>query len=194
MSAFPKVKHKWTVEEYLAMEAASDEKHEFIDGVVYTMERGSIKHIQLVGTTSAHLYLQLRDHPCEVLFTNMRLKISKTGNYTYPDIVVVCGKPEIERLYGESLLKPTVIIEVLSPSTENYDRNQKFQSYRTLESLQEYVLISQDSIRVEHFVRHSDHWRVFDLTQSEENLTLASIGCTLSVREIYEKVTFDHNV
>jgi Uma2 family endonuclease len=193
MSAFPKVKQKWTVEEYLAFEEKSDQKHEFFDGEIFDMAGASERHALILASTSALLYMQVRNRPCKVYSNDLRVRVNQARHYTYPDIIVVCGEAQIERVRGDTLLNPTVIIEVLSPSTENYDRTQKFQSYRTLESLQEYVLISQDSIHIEHYTRDIDHWRVVDLTQPEDVLTLTSIDCTLSVSEIYEKVTFDDN-
>lgn len=190
MSALPK--HKWTVTEYLAFERESDEKHEFFDGEIFDMAGASEKHVLLVNSTSALLYMQLRKRLCNVYSNDMRLKIDAEGHYTYQDIMVVCGEAQIEDHYGDTLLNPTVIIEVLSPSTETYDRGRKFQSYRTLESLQEYLLVSQDSVRIEHYVRQGEYWLLTDATKPEDTITLPSINCTLSLAEVYEKVIFEN--
>jgi Uma2 family endonuclease len=109
---------------------------------------------------------------------------------TYPDITVVCGTPLFDE-YGDTLLNPTLIVEILSPATESYDRGKKFQHYRTLDSLQEYVLIAQDSYRIEHFVRQAGgRWLFSDATQPKSLIELPSIGCILRLAEVYEEVTF----
>jgi Uma2 family endonuclease len=121
MSALPK--QKWTVEDYLAHEAESEQKHEFVDGEVYAMAKASEKHVLLVNSTSALLYMQLRKLPCNVYSMDMRLKVEAIGNYNYPDIMVVCGEAQVENYQGsDTLINPTVILEVLSASTEMYDR------------------------------------------------------------------------
>lgn len=122
----------------------------------------------------------------------MRVKIGSNALYIYPDISVVCGEPEFEDDFVDTLLNPTVIIEVLSPSTELYDRGRKFQHYRTLTSLQEYVLIAQDSYRVEHFIRQpNDEWLLSDAVTLDATIQLPSIQCQLALSDVYEKVTFE---
>jgi len=122
----------------------------------------------------------------------MRISIPQTPHYTYADVVVVCGQTQLEDDFKDNLLNPIVIIEVLSPSTESYDRGKKFQHYRTLEALQEYLLIAQDSYRVEHYVRQADNqWLLSDVSRIDATLTLPSIQCELLVADLYEKVVFE---
>jgi Uma2 family endonuclease len=151
MSAIPD--HTLTAAEYLTYERASPVRHEFLDGKLYAMAGASLAHNLIAGNTLASLHGQLRGKPGTIYPSDMRLKIVRTGLYTYPDISIVCGEPQLEDQHGDTLLNPIVLIEVLSPSTETYDRGKKFQHYRTLSSLREYLLIAQDSYRVEHYIR-----------------------------------------
>lgn len=185
-------REKWTAQDYLAFERTSEQKHEFLDGEVYLMAGASANHNLIVGNIYASLHTQLRQRPCVVYPSDMRLKVNATGLYTYPDISVVCDPPRFEDDQRDTLLNPTVIVEVLSPSTENYDRGKKFQHYRTLGSLQEYVLASQDSYRIEHYLRQQDdQWLFSDVSQPDETLALPSIQCTLLLSDVYEKVNFE---
>lgn len=151
-----------------------------------------MNHSLIVGSTSANLYAQLRRLQCNVYHINMRLKVSTTGLYTYPDISVVCGTEKFEDDRQDILLNPTVILEILSPSTESYDRGKKFQHYRTLQSLQEYILISQDSPRIEHYVRQeNDQWLLSEANQLDAVIEMPSIQCRLLLADVYEKVEFE---
>jgi Uma2 family endonuclease len=189
MSALPKT--KWTTEEYLAFERQSEIKHEFLNGEIYAMTGASRNHNIIAGNTIASLHSQLRKQPCEIYPSDMRVRVSAT-HYTYPDIIVVCGEPHYDQDMGDNLLNPTIIIEVLSPSTESYDRGEKFRSYRRLDSLQEYVLIAQDRYLIEHYVRQSTgQWLLSDAAQPEDVVVLPSINCTLLLSDVYEKVTFE---
>lgn len=183
MAALPK-----TVEEYLAFERSSDEKHEFVDGEVYAMSGAKLSHVRIVRNTMSTLANQLADERCEPLSNDMRLKVSPR-DYTYPDIIVVCGEPQlVEDAYLDTLLNPTLIVEVLSPSTEKFDRTRKFELYRQIESLREYVLIAQDRPRIERYLRHeAGEW----LYKDAAGLELQSIGCTLHLGEVYRQVTFE---
>jgi Uma2 family endonuclease len=190
MAALPEF--TWTEERYLAFERESDQKHEYLDMQIYDLAGASTNHNLIVGSAYAHLYNQLRKRPCFVYPSDMRLKVSKTRLYTYPDISIVCGTPQFDDEQKDTILNPIVLIEVLSPSTESYDRGKKFRHYRTLESLQEYVLIAQDSIQIEHYSRQADEqWLLNDISQPDASLDLRSIGCTLLAADMYEKVTFD---
>src|SRR5258708_8707069 len=190
MSALPE--HVWSVQDYLAYERASDQRHEYIDGKIYALAGASANHNLIVGNTLASLHAQLRKRPCTVYPSDMRVKVSRTGLYTYPDISVVCGEPQFEDEQQDTLLNPNFIVEVLSPSTETYDRGKKFQHYRTLEALQEYLLIAQDSYRVEHYVRQADNqWLLSDVSRTDATLTLPSIQCELLVADLYENVGFE---
>ena len=180
-----------TPEEYLRMERASQEKHEYYRGEVFAMTGASRDHNLIAQNTSRQLGNQLDEHPCEVYQSDMRVKIPTTGAYTYPDVVVVCGKPEFEDGELDTLLNPTVIIEVLSSSTEKYDRGRKALYYRSIASLKEYVLIAQDSVQVEHYGRQENQWSLTDISSIDATLTLASISCSINIRDIYKKVNFD---
>jgi Uma2 family endonuclease len=118
----------------------------------------------------------------------MRVQVRPTGLYTYPDVSVVCGEPLFDDSRGDILLNPTVLIEVLSPSTEAYDRGEKFAQYRRLDSLQDYVLIAQDTVRVEHYRRRGELWVFSEMNDLDDELQLKSIDCTVPLREIYDKV------
>ncbi len=180
----------WTVEQYLEFERTSEIKHEYLDGSIYAMTGASPNHNLIAVNTAASLHAQLRKHPCIVFPSDQRVKADRL--YAYPDISVVCGTPQYTDETPRTLLNPTVIVEVLSPSTEAYDRGTKSQHYRELASLQEYLLIAQDSYRVEHYVRqHNGQWLLSDVVGIDATLELASIGCTLSLADVYEKVTFE---
>ncbi|MCA0455896.1 MAG: Uma2 family endonuclease [Chloroflexi bacterium] len=179
-----------TPEEYLRLERASEEKHEYFRGEIFAMSGASREHNLIAQNTSRHLGNQLDNQPCEVYQSDMRVKIPSTELYTYPDVVVVCGTPEFEDTQLDTLLNPTVIIEVLSASTEKYDRGRKALFYRRIASLQEYVLIAQDNAQVEHYQRQSDQWIIQDFNTLDAQLNLLSIGCSIGVRDIYKKVIF----
>jgi Uma2 family endonuclease len=190
MSAAPK--QTWTVEDYLAFERASDRRHEYLNGELYLMAGAGANHNLIAVNVLASLHVQLRQRPCVIYPSDMRVKVSYTGLYTYPDVSVVCGAPQFEDDQHDTLLNPILIVEILSPSTESYDRGRKFQHYRTLASLQEYVLISQDVHRIERYVRQdNDQWLLSDVTQVDAALELSSISCTLSLADVYEKITFE---
>ncbi|MBZ0283022.1 MAG: Uma2 family endonuclease [Anaerolineae bacterium] len=180
-----------TPEEYLKAERASETKHEYYDGEIFAMAGASENHILIVGNTFASLHSQLRKRPCKAYANDMRTRSVGKKFYAYPDIVIVCGTPQFEDKELDTLLNPTVIIEVLSPSTEKYDRGEKFWQYRKLDSLQEYVLISQDKTHIEYYVRRAGGWVLHDVIGLEAQFTLESIDCTLTLADVYEKVIFD---
>jgi Uma2 family endonuclease len=176
-------------EEYLAQERAGDTKHEYRGGEIVAIVGASREHNLITGSTYSSLYGQLRKRPCEAYMGDMRLKIGTARQYVYPDIAVVCGEPRFGDDYVDNLLNPTVIIEVLSPSTEAYDRGEKFEQYRTIESLREYLLIAQDRYHIDHFARQDDGpWVLNDAHGLEATISLPSIGCALPLAEVYEKV------
>lgn len=190
MSALPKP--KITPREYLDGERASKIKHEYYAGQVYAMAGASERHNLVAGNVFASLHSQLRRRPCSVFPSDMRVKIAAMGLYTYPDISALCGAAQFEDEQRDILLNPMVIVEVLSPSTENYDRGRKFQFYRTLQSLVEYLLVAQDAMHVEHYTRQPDgRWLLAEFDQPTDVLRLASIGCDLALADVYEKVLFD---
>ncbi len=190
MSALPK--QKWSEAEYLAFERESETRHEFWQGEVYAMAGASPNHVRVTGNTFASLHAQLRQRPCEAFGSDLRIHIPVLGYFTHPDITVVCGIPRFTEHNPPSLLNPTLIVEVLSPSTENDDRGRKFQHYRALESLQEYLLVEQDAPRIERFQRQPDGaWLLTDAVGLDAVLHLASVPCTLGLADVYAKVTFE---
>ena len=131
----------------------------------------------------------LRGKSCTVYPSDLRLKVEATGLYTYPDVLVICGTPRNADRREDTITNPSVLIEVLSPGTEGYDRGKKFQHYRTIETLREYLVIAQESMRIEQYVRHEEHWWLLEeFTRGDQVIRLAAIDCTLALEEIYEKV------
>lgn len=180
-----------TPEEYLALERKAEYKNEYVDGEIVAMTGASRKHNLIVVNIGGELRRQLKGRSCETYSNDMRVRVPSTRLYTYPDVVVVCDEPQFEDDYVDTLLNPTVIIEVLSESTELYDRGKKFSFYRTLESLAEYLLVAQDERRIEQFVRQPDgRWLLSDHRSPEGTVELASIGCSPDLREVYDKVAF----
>lgn len=180
----------FTPEEYLARERKALDKSEYRNGQIYTMPGASRKHNIITAHVAGELYIQLRARSCEVYPSDMRVKVSPTGTYTYPDVVVVCEEPQFEDTHFDTLLNPTVLIEVLSPSTAAYDRGEKFASYQKLDSLCEYVLIAQDSVCVEHYLRREQAWDLTAFRSRADVFCLVSIDCELSLQAIYAKVQF----
>ncbi len=179
-----------TPEEYLVMEREAEFKSEYRDGQIVAMPRANRQHNLITGNILYGFHRQLLERTDEVYTNDMRVKVSDSGLYTYPDVVVVCDEPQFEDNHVDTLLNPTVIVEVLSPSTENYDRHDKFLSYQTLESLQEYILVSQNGVHVEQYVCQNGNWTLREFRSLDDVLVLASIECQLAVRAIYAKVQF----
>jgi Uma2 family endonuclease len=180
---------KYTPQEYLAIERATEHKNEYFNGEIFAMGGASERHNLIAGNVFASLHAQIKGKPCKVYSSDMRVKISATGLYTYPDIVALCGEASFDDEQHDTLLNPGVIIEVLSKSTEGYDRGEKFAQYRRIESLREYVLISQNKSRIEHYMRQSDNqWLMSEVSRLEERLDLPSINCTLLLSDVYDKV------
>ncbi|HET9984232.1 MAG TPA: Uma2 family endonuclease [Longimicrobiales bacterium] len=177
-----------TPREYLERERSAEYRSEYVNGRVYAMTGASRAHNVITVNASRELSGQLGGRPCEVYASAMRVKVGPTGLYTYPDVVVVCGTPAFEDRHADTLLGPGVIIEVLSPSTAGYDRGEKFAHYRRLASLREYVLVSQDRMRVEHYARQGERWVLTELNAPEHVVALESIGCTLRLGDLYERV------
>jgi Uma2 family endonuclease len=181
-------KSRLTPEQYLAMERHSETRNQFLNGEVFAMTGASREHNLINGNLFSEIHSQLRGRSYEAYANDMRVKVSETGLYTYPDVVVVCGQPQFEDAELDTLLNPTLIAEVLSESTEVYDRGMKFTHYRTLPSFSEYVLVAQKEVHVEHFIRQSDGWLLTETGDLTAVLDLPSIGCRLSLADIYERV------
>lgn len=178
-----------TPDEYLAMERASEYRHEYYQGEITDMTGASRRHNLIVANVLANLHGQLRNRLCEVYANDMRVKVSASGLYTYPDVIVVCGEAQFEDNEFDTLLNPTVIIKVLSDSTEEYDRGKKFARYRKLDSLLDYLLIAQDRMHVEQFTRQqNDTWLFSEAEQPTAVIRLASVDSELRLETIYEKV------
>ncbi|HEX4953460.1 MAG TPA: Uma2 family endonuclease [Thermoanaerobaculia bacterium] len=186
--AEPAVQHRVTPEEYLAFERAAPERHELIDGEVVAMSGGTRRHALIAGKLIRVLGNALLGRPCDVFGSDLRVRIPASDLYTYPDVSVVCGESRLEDEQDDTLENPLVIFEVLSDSTESYDRGEKFARYRTLPSLAEYVLVSQKRPLVEHFQRQGDGSWLLRTFEAGESMPLPALGCELAVDEIYLKV------
>jgi len=179
-------------EEYLALERKAEYKSEYLHGEIFAMSGASRKHNLVTWNIGNQLGPQLKGRPCEGYQSDMRVKIKTSGLYTYPDVVVVCGEPEFEDDHVDTLLNPTLLVEVLSPSTERYDRIAKTAYYRTLDSLKEHLLVSQDEIRVEQYVKQPDGtWLLIEHRSLDNTVELNSIECQLALRDVYDKVSID---
>lgn len=174
--------------EYLRRERRAQSKSEYRDGQIVAMTGTSPEHNLIAGDLFGELRQQLRGRTCRVFVADVRVKVSQSGLYTYPDVMVACGDIRFEDGHVDTLLNPTVIVEVLSPSTEAYDRGAKFAHYRRLESLQEYVLVAQDVMRVEHYRRDGARWVLTEIDAPDAMLTLESCGCAVRLADIYERV------
>lgn len=189
MSAIPKI--YLTPAEYLAFERQSDVKHEYFRGELFAMSGASQNHVTIFMNTSHLLVGQLKGRSCRTFGADMRVKVSPTGLYTYPDLVVVCGRPRFEDKELDTLLNPTVIIEILSKSTEAYDRGEKFAQYRTLDTLLDYLLVSQDKPRIERFTRQADGgWLLTESAGLDAVMSIESIQCQLPLADVYDRVEF----
>ena len=178
-----------SVEEYLAMERESEEKHEYLNGEIFAMGGASPNHGLIVATVVTQFIIQLKKRPCTVYPTDLRVKVSETRLYTYPDVVVVSGEPRFDDQMKDTLTNPTLIVEVLSESTSDYDRGDKFAHYRSLPSFMEYVLIAQNTPHIENFLRQpNNRWLMSDASRTEDTIELVSISCTLSLADVYDKV------
>jgi Uma2 family endonuclease len=190
--ALPQEKLYYTPEQYLKFERAALERHEYMDGHIYTMSGESLSHSRICVNLNREMSTQLRGRPCEALSPNMKVKTQASGLFSYPDLSVVCGEPVFHDRYRDVLLNPQVIFEVLSPSTENYDRGAKFIRYRAyLDSLTDYVLLAQDRPFIEHYARQADgRWLMTTVSGLDSVLALPDISCELRLSDIYERVEF----
>src|ERR1044072_5920518 len=196
--SLPRAHTRYSVEEYLSSERESEERHEYLDGQIYAMAGESPEHGAICTNIGGQLYAQLRGKPCQVFSKDMKVrsgpasKLGQTrkGLYSYPDLMVVCGELKFHDEHRDVLVNPSVIIEVLSPATEAFDRGEKWARYQTwLPELSDYVLVSQTKPRIDHFHRGAgDEW-VYSLVNSlEESLRLNSVGCVLQLADVYDRV------
>ena len=186
---------KITAEEYLAAERLSEVRHEFLNGTIFAMAGASRKHNQISSNLVRILGNQLLDKPCSVYSSDMRVKNAEAKKYFYPDIVVSCKEERFEDKEEDTLLNPRLILEILSDSTEAYDRGDKFFYYRQIKSFVEYVLVSQKNYHVERFIRQPDNaWLYSEFNNIDDEIKLSSIGCNICLKEIYNKVQFHNNL
>ncbi len=187
MSALAHTLH--TPEEYLTLERQAEYKSEYIDGEIVAMTGASRAHNLITVNLASSLHEQFKGRPCEAYTSDMRVRVNPR-TYAYPDVIAVCGEPEFEDEELDTLANPTVLMEVLSPSTEAYDRGKKSARFRKIPSLQEYLLIAQDRPFIEHYTRRNQEWIISDVAGLDATLELSSVDCTLALHEIYSKVKF----
>ncbi|MEG3903418.1 Uma2 family endonuclease [Microcoleus sp. B4-C5] len=182
----------YSIEEYLALEEAADCKSEYIDGEIFPMAGGSTNHNRIAGNFYAALNFAFKTEDYDVFMSDVRLWIPKKRIYTYPDVMVVIGKPEYYNNRTDTITNPRVIIEVLSASTKGYDRSKKFEGYRTIPTVEEYLLLDQTRRYIEHFSkRDNKRWSFAEYNELDEALALASIPFQISIADIYNKVKFE---
>ena len=181
--------NQMSVQEYLRLERLAETKSEYLDGQMVAMTGGTLRHAFIIGNLVGELKRQLKGRSCRVAPNDLRVRIPSANIYTYPDVVVVCGEPSLEDHYADTLLNPKLLVEVLSPATEAFDRGKKLGWYQSLESLSEYLLVSQSSPRIEQYVRQQDdHWLFTAAQGLEALLPLPSIQVGLSLAEVYEGI------
>lgn len=179
-------------EEYLRLERQADYRSEYLNGEIFAMSGASRAHNLITTNINRDISQQLMGRACESYAGEMRVKVRPAGLYTYPDVVVVCGEPQFEDEELDTLLNPTVLLEVLSKSTERYDRMSKTFYYRSIESMTEHLLVAQHQVRVEQYVKQpTGEWLLIEHTSPEQLVQLASIGCALELPRVYDKVTLD---
>lgn len=181
-------KHRFTPEEYLARERVAEYKSEYLDGQILAMSGASRAHNRITVNISRQLGNQFEGRPCQVYVSDMRVRVTPKGQYVYPDVVAVCGREEYADAELDTLLNPTVLFEVLSPSTQGTDRGRKLLYYGQLASLSDYILVEQDRVQVDHCVRQGPGWYVTTLSSLDDTLRLESLGVTLPLAAIYANV------
>jgi Uma2 family endonuclease len=182
---------RYSAAEYLRLERKSEVKHELINGHIVAMSGGTRRHATICDSLTERVRARLRGTSCRAYSAALRVTIKATGNYTYPDLSIVCGEAEMEDREEDTLVNPRLIVEVLSPSTERHDRGWKFQNYQLIPSFEEYVLVSQEEPRIERFVRQGDvGWLMTAVTDLDQSVHFDSVELELPLAEIYEEVTF----
>jgi Uma2 family endonuclease len=183
-------KHVYSPEEYLSLERTADFKSEYLNGQIYAMAGSSPEHSAITVNITVALGSQLLDKPCRAFSSDMKVRTTRTGLFAYPDLSIVCGEPEFHDEKRDVLVNPVVLIEVLSPSTEAFDRGKKFAQYQHLETLTDYLLIAQDEARIDHYVKQSDDlWLLSIARGSGGKIYIASLDCTLLLSQVYAKIS-----
>jgi len=182
---------KFTAAEYLSMERQSSEKHEFVFGDIFAMTGASARHVEIVGNLVRELGNQLRSSSCRVYSADLRVCVDADHRYAYPDVVAVCTQPKFLDATLDTLVNPELIVEVLSESTRNYDRGDKFQQYRGILSFREYLLVDQERVHIERYSKGTDGtWSLWETDAIDDVVPLESVGVRLAVSEIYLKIDF----
>lgn len=189
MSAVPE--QYLSLEEYFALEEASEIKHEYYQGKIFAMTGASEDHNLIAVAVTSTLHVQLQGKSCRPYQSDFRLKIEAKHLYMYPDITVICGETQFADKRKDTFVNPTILIEVLSKSTAEYDRGEKTEFYRTIPSLQEYLLIAQERPHIEHYRRQGQGWLLTEYSSLEDTVTLPAIGCILSLAAVYAHVRFE---
>lgn len=186
------IKPRYTLEEYFALELASEEKYEYFNGEVFCMSGVSPNHAQLESNLITELNNQLRGRGCRVFPANIRIKVPAAPPYRYPDVTVVCEKPQYEKIGGiDALTNPVLLVEVLSPSTEAFDRGDKFSYYKSIPSFREYLLVAQHRPHLTHYLKQDDEkWMQEEADESSAGLYLPTLDCTLTLSQLYEGIEF----
>jgi Uma2 family endonuclease len=179
-------------EQYLELERKAEFRHQFYDGIMYAMSGGSPSHAFIISALNGELRNALKKRSCQVASSDLRVRVSRGGLYTYPDVVVVCGDLSFADDHKDTLTNPTLLVEVLSPSTEAYDRGFKTEQYRKIDSLLEYVLVSQSRAHIEVFAKSpSGQWVLSEFTGLDTTCRFDSIDCSIPLAEIYDKIVFE---
>jgi len=187
--SLPRTLSVFTAEQYLDLERHTEIRHEFLDGTVYAMSGASRAHSAISFNLAVIIGSQLRGTSCTGHSSDMKVRAGDASLFAYPDLTIVCGEPILHDDHGDVLLNPVVVFEVLSRSTEAYDRGEKFERYKTIETLADYVLVSQDRARLEHFSRRPDGtWSLTEAGGRDASLDIKSIDCRLPLAEVYDRI------
>lgn len=181
--------------EYLQIEKEADTRYEYHNGKIFAMAGGTVEHGLISGNTYGEIRMALRrkNSDCTPINSDVKLHIISLNKFLYPDVMVICGEIERSEAEKDAIINPTVIVEVLSQSTESYDRGDKFFSYRQIASLKEYILIDQYKAQIDAYVREEDLWKIMRIEGMDKELNLDSLGITISLKDIYENVSFSDN-
>ena len=187
-------KQHFTIEEYLEMENNADDKREFYRGEIFAMSGAKLAHNIIAKNLSGNLFLKLKGKPCQTYGSDTRIHIPSNTLFTYPDISIICGEPLTLNNDNWNVLNPTIIIEILSSSTKNYDRGEKFRLYRDITTLKEYILVDAESIHVEALsINSNSHWELTEYKNIFDTLIFYSISEAITIAEIYEGVKFEND-
>ncbi|GAK58978.1 hypothetical protein U27_05953 [Candidatus Vecturithrix granuli] len=183
-------KELYMLEEYFALEDQSEEKHDYFYGELFAMAGGTPNHNRITVDLAGVLNAALREKGCEAFTSDLRVQLDKYYHYAHPDVVVVCGALEFAKGRNDTVTNPLLIAEVLSDATRDYDRGTKFHAYRTIETLQDYLLIEQKNVQIEHFSREDDgSWRLREYNSLEDALYIQTLQCRLFLKDVYRRVT-----